>query len=80
MAKSNAVGKEKTPPAFAWLSTETSTEDDQPLWIIPSILRQLSSLLLENSPVDRHEPLFNAGSSNIQPTLIRLWRDLVSIK
>jgi hypothetical protein len=49
-------------------------------WIIPSILRQLSSLLLENSPVDRHEPLFKAGSSNIQPTLIRLWRDLVSIE
>jgi len=36
--------------------------------------------LLENSPVYRHEPLFNAGSSNIQPTLIRLWRCPVSIK
>jgi hypothetical protein len=47
---------------------------------VPSILRQLCSLLLENSPVDCHEPLFNAGSSNIQPTLIRLWRDFVSIK
>jgi hypothetical protein len=54
-------------PASAWLSVINSSPGARRrvIWIVSSILRQLGSLLLENSPVDRHEPLFNAGPSNI---------------